>query len=150
MDSLSDCPICALHQDPIQVQTYVIYQSNTWILRHHSDPAPLLGWLLLDSVRHCAGPWDFTNNEMNDWGRAMAEACSLVRRLTSCDRVYSVAFGEGAPHLHAHLIPRFSSDPSTTAWCVADLYRAVASGSSAGTDHHDVVEFVRQARSEFN
>ena len=149
-DSSSQCAICALHQDPIQCQDHVILHSDCWMLRHHSNPAPLLGWLLLDTVRHCAGPWEFTDREMADWGRALKDACDLVRRRTGCDRVYTIAFGEGAPHLHVHLIPRFGRDAATTAWKVADLYRDVASGSRDAASPQAVLEFVKQARSEFH
>ena len=64
-------------------------------------------------------------------GGAVQQASQLVRDLTVCDRVYAIAFGEGAQHLHLHLIPRFVADPQTTAWCVADFYRAVAHGDAS-------------------
>jgi diadenosine tetraphosphate (Ap4A) HIT family hydrolase len=51
-------------------------------------------------------------------------ASQLVQQITGCERVYAIAFGEGAPHLHLHLIPRHVSNPLTAAWSVADLYRA--------------------------
>lgn len=55
----------------------------------------------------------------------MQQASQLVQEVTGCDRVYAIAFGEGARHLHLHLIPRFAEDPLSTAWKVADLYRAI-------------------------
>ena len=116
------CPICALHDDPVMVDRYEIQRSNLWILRHHPDPAPLPGWLLLDTFRHCSGPIDFTTAEMADWGRAVHDASQLIQALIGCDRVYCMAFGEGAQHLHLHLIPRFVGDPDTSAWSVADHY----------------------------
>ena len=87
---------------------------------------------------------------MADWGRALKDACDLVRRRTGCDRVYTIAFGEGAPHLQVHLIPRFGRDAAPTAWKVADLYRDVASGSRDAASPQAVLEFVKQARSEFH
>ena len=47
----------------------------------------------------------------------------LVKHVSGCDRVYAIAFGEGARHLHLHLIPRCNGIPETEAWAVADLYR---------------------------
>jgi diadenosine tetraphosphate (Ap4A) HIT family hydrolase len=48
--------------------------------------------------------------------------------------------------LHQHLIPRWSSDPATTAWRVADLYRAVAAGERPPADPAAVAALVQQAR----
>ena len=54
-----------------------------------------------------------------------------MKKITQCDRVYIIAFGEGAQHLHLHLIPRFIANPNTKAWSVADHYRSVDSGESS-------------------
>lgn len=116
------------------------------MLRHHPDPAPLPGWFLLDSVRHLGGPADFNPEEAAAWGTAVQHASSLVRELTGCDRVYAIAFGEGAPHLHLHLIPRFAHDPHTSAWLVADHYRAVVAGERPAANPADVAELVQLAR----
>ena len=92
---------------------FEIQRSDLWVLRHHPNPTPLPGWVLLDTLRHCAGPIDFTTDEANGWGIAVQQASRLVRQLTSCDRVYAIAFGEGAQHLHLHLIPRLIEADST-------------------------------------
>ena len=122
------CPICNLHRDIDQQKKYEIYRDDLWVLRHHPTPAPLLGWLLLDSLRHCSGPIDFSANESSNWGIAVRDACTLIKQLTQCDRIYTIAFGEGAQHLHLHLIPRLISNPATKAWSIADHYRSVDSG----------------------
>ena len=106
----------------------------------------MLGWLLLDTLRHCSGPVDFNSDEASRWGGAVQQASQLVRDLTVCDRVYAIAFGEGAQHLHLHLIPRFINDPATAAWSVADLYRAVACGDLQAAGPEAVQALVRHAR----
>ena len=148
--TVSDCPICALHVEPAMVRRYEIERSDLWVLRHHPDPAPLVGWLLLDSRRHCSGPLAFNAEEAADWGRAVQAASVLVQDLTGCDRVYAIAFGEGAQHLHLHLIPRFIDDPATAAWSVADLYRAVACGDLQAAGPEAVQALVRHARTVTN
>jgi diadenosine tetraphosphate (Ap4A) HIT family hydrolase len=69
-----------------------------------------------------------------------------VQRLSGCGRVYAIAFGEGAQHLHLHLIPRHLDDPATAAWSVADHYRAVACGERPAADPRRVRELVETAR----
>jgi diadenosine tetraphosphate (Ap4A) HIT family hydrolase len=58
--------------------------------------------------------------------------------------VDAIAFGEGAPHLHLHLIPRFAADPTSTAWSVADLYRDVLAGAHPPADPDRGREVVEQ------
>jgi diadenosine tetraphosphate (Ap4A) HIT family hydrolase len=97
---------------------------------------------LLDARRHLGGPLQFNAAEAAAWGVAVQQASQLVQQLTGCDRVYAIAFGEGARHLHLHLIPRFSADPTSEAWKVADLYRAVATGERPPASATDVQRLV--------
>jgi diadenosine tetraphosphate (Ap4A) HIT family hydrolase len=129
---------------------YEIGRGSHWLLRHHPDPAPLVGWLLLDSLRHVAGPVDFNDQEAASWGLAVRYASGLLKEQTGCDRVYAIAFGEGAPHLHLHLIPRFADDPRTSAWLVADHYRAVSAGEREPAPPEQLTDLVDRARSSFS
>ena len=140
------CAICQLHTDPVGCRSHEIGRGALWLLRHHPDPAPLAGWLLLDARRHLGGPLAFTDLEAAAWGTAVRHASQLVQTLTGCERVYAIAFGEGAPHLHLHLIPRFAADPDSAAWSVADLYRAVVAAERPAADPRRVQELVTQAR----
>lgn len=143
---MNECGVCALHADPAAQRRYEIGRGPLWILRHHPDPAPLTGWLLLDAVRHLGGALQFTAQEASAWGLAVQKASQLVQQLSGCDRVYAIAFGEGARHLHLHLIPRFGSDPQSEAWRVADLYRAVARGERPPAPADAIQACVNQAR----
>jgi diadenosine tetraphosphate (Ap4A) HIT family hydrolase len=140
------CAICQIHADPSLRQALEIARGELWLLRHHPAPAPLAGWLLLDARRHVGGPLAFTDEEAAAWGGAVRHASQLVQRLSGCERVYAIAFGEGAPHLHLHLIPRLAADPASAAWSVADLYRAVAAGGRPAADSQRVRELVAAAR----
>jgi len=141
---MNQCSVCLQHKNPVASERYEISSNTLWILRHHPDPAPLTGWLLLDARRHMGGPLEFTPEEASAWGAAVQQASLLVQQLTGCHRVYAIAFGEGAHHLHMHLIPRFGSEPASEAWKVADLYRAVTAGSRPAAAPAAVAEFVEQ------
>ena len=148
------CAICRLHQDPLSRERYEISRSELWLIRHHPDPTPLPGWLLLDSMRHCGGPLDFEPSEAQSWGGAVRDASRLVQQITGCDRVYAIAFGEGAPHLHLHLIPRFADDPATSRWQTAPgssegpeqgcLCSSGAGDGGVGATDHDASARLRQ------
>ena len=143
---MQNCGVCDHHRSTSDQFNYEIVRTTHWVFRHHPAPAPLLGWLLLDSRRHLSGPIDFQPDEAASLGKAIQIGSGLVQRLTKCDRVYAIAFGEGAHHLHLHLIPRFQDDLNTTAWAVADHYRAVSNGQRAAVAPIKVAEFVKQAR----
>lgn len=140
------CGICRLHGDREAMAHDEILRQDLWLLRHHPRPAPLAGWLLLDSRRHLGGPIDFLPEEAVAFGPMLQRCSELVRTLTGCGRVYAIAFGEGARHLHVHLIPRHGDDPGSEAWRVADLYRAVSAGERAAAPERQVEQLVRQAR----
>ena len=142
----ASCAICQIHGDRTHQEAYELGRGALWLLRHHPDPSPLAGWLFLDARRHLGGPLAFNDLEAVSWGSAVRHASQLVQRLTGCDRVYAIAFGEGAPHLHLHLIPRCVADPASAAWSVADLYRAVAAGERTPADPIRVRELVAAAR----
>jgi len=143
---MPSCGVCQLHNNPEARSRYEIGRGPLWILRHHPDPAPLPGWLLLDARRHLGGPIDFLPNEAAAWGAAVQQASQLVQTLSGCDRVYAIAFGEGARHLHLHLIPRFGSEPASEAWAVADLYRAMVAGNRAAAAPQQVADLVQRGR----
>ena len=62
-----NCPVCDLHHDIDQWNKYEIDRDDPSVLRHHPAPAPApapqVGWLLLDSLRHCSCPIDSYTNE---------------------------------------------------------------------------------------
>ena len=170
-DSSLDCAICRLHgglpppstaaAEPAAAASWsaaedslegpesgglLIGRCGSFLLRHHPLPSPLLGWLLLDARRHVGGPADFNPAEAAGFGAALQQASALVRELTGCERVYALAFGEGARHLHMHLVPRQAGDPATEAWRVADLYREVVAGVRPAVEAAAVRELVERAR----
>lgn len=148
MNDLSACGVCRIHaQLPNgDGSELVIGRFGPWLLRHHPLPAPLPGWLILDSLRHVGGPADFSDEECMALGPMLRRSSALVRQLSGCDRVYAIAFGEGARHFHLHLIPRHGADPASESWRVADLYRALLAGERPQADPALVADLVRRAR----
>jgi diadenosine tetraphosphate (Ap4A) HIT family hydrolase len=142
------CDVCRIHEDSVARQELEIVRDDRWVVRHHAQPSPLVGWTFLCTHRHVQGMADLNDLEAAEFGHRMRETCAAVRQITGCDRVYAVAFGQGAPHLHVHLIPRFDADPQTRAWEVADHYRAVERGERPAADPGRVRQFVAHMRQE--
>ena len=142
----SACSICGLHADRDRLGSTEIWRDRLWLLRHHDLPSPLSGWCLLDARRHIGGPMDFGADEALQWGAIVQRASQLVKEVSGCERVYAIAFGEGARHLHLHLIPRHPWGARTAAWSVADLYRRVASEQEPAAGQEEVEAFLTKAR----
>ncbi len=71
-----------------------------------------------------------------------------IRVAVGVPRVYVVMFGEGAQHLHAHLIPRDPGRAGTSAWEIADWYRAVESGQRESATDLDIARIITRVRDE--
>jgi diadenosine tetraphosphate (Ap4A) HIT family hydrolase len=110
-------------------------------------PAPLAGWFLLDSVRCVRNPADFNAAEAASFGAVLQRVTRAVREACGVPRTYTIMFGEGAPHLHAHIVPRDPAEPDSCAWSVADLYRAVERGLRAPAPSEAVDAAVARVRS---
>lgn len=140
------CGVCALHArqggPPLLAWT-----DGTWLVRHHAHPAPLAGWFLLDSVRCVRNAADFDPAEAASFGQVLQRVTRAVREACEVPRTYTIMFGEGAPHLHAHIVPRNPAEPASCAWSVADLYRDVERGARAPADPGAVDAIVARVRS---
>ena len=141
-----NCAVCEIQAELEPGADSLLYCDGPWLLRHHPHPSPLVGWLLLDTRRHVPGPDAFDEAEAAAFGPMLRRCCALVKELAGCDRVYAIAFGEGARHFHLHLIPRHGADSGTESWRVADLYRAVVAGEQLPADPVAVASFLCQAR----
>lgn len=140
------CGICASHA-PGEARTQLeAWRDEHWVVHHHLDPAPLVGWTFLSALRHVQGPADLTDAEAATFGTTLRRVSRAIRSLTACDRVYAIAFGQGAPHMHVHLIPRYDAQAQTRAWAVADFYRAVEFGRHPAADPIRVRAFVQELR----
>ena len=90
------CDICRIHGDAARYGDLECHRGAHWLVRHHPLPSPLVGWTFLCAVRHVQGPADFTDAEADGFGRAMRSVSAALRSITGCDRVYAIAFGQGA------------------------------------------------------
>jgi diadenosine tetraphosphate (Ap4A) HIT family hydrolase len=70
-----------------------------------------LGYLMVEPKRHVAGLGDLTDEEAADLGRVINDAARALKKSERAEHVYIVVLGDGAPHLHVHLIPRYPGTP---------------------------------------
>src|SRR5579859_1665529 len=84
----------------------VIYEDALWRLEHSLAPAPLSGWLVLKTRRHCEGLDRLTEAEAAELGPLLRRISAALRAVTGAQNIYSVLLAESVAHLHIHLIPR--------------------------------------------
>lgn len=144
MARVADCVICRMNDPNDELYVDVLAENKLWLVYHWKpEKAPLPGYLMFHSQRHVQGPADFTDEEAANFTFAIRHVSRILREVTGADRIYTIAIGETGPHLHAHLIPRYSDarlkamgiEPKMgTAMGVFDLFRAVSGGQHPPTD----------------
>ena len=97
---------------------------------------------MLISKRHVPGPGHFDDREANNFGLALRHVSRVLEDVTGALRIYTAAMGEGSPHFHCHLVPRYAVMPKDAkAWAVFDLQRAAAAGEIV-TDEAEVARTI--------
>ena len=69
------------------------------------------GWLVVEPKRHAPGLGDLTDDEACAVGRLTNRLARLLKEAASAEHVYAFVFGDGVPHLHVHLAPRYQNTP---------------------------------------
>lgn len=75
------------------------------------DEAVYLGILVVEPRRHAPQLGDLTEVEAARLGVVTNLLAAGLRRVEGAEHVYSFVFGEGVPHLHVILTPRYPGTP---------------------------------------
>jgi len=140
-----NCAVCEQHA-AARASGHVLWTDGRFLVLHHPEPSPLVGWLRLDAVGHVGGVADLSDDDAARFGVLHARIAACMKQALGVDRVYSIAFGESAHHLHMHLVPRFAHRDDLAAWALADGYRACLRDPSTAAEHlavHDARERFR-------
>ena len=109
-----DCFICEKHRQGDQAQGGVIFEDDLVYVGHShalAGPTAYRGYLMVEPKRHAAGLGDLTDVEAEAVGRLANRVARLQRELLGAEHVYSFVYGDGIPHLHVHLAPRYPGTP---------------------------------------
>jgi|GEM_PF-388700 len=116
-----DCPLCRRLRG----------RSAEWLAQSRVtalSPGPFFaqwpGALMLVSRRHVREQTDLRPIDARETYLDLLDAERALRRITGCDRVNVVKFGNVTPHLHWHLIPRYLEERygRLTSWEVEQLH----------------------------
>jgi histidine triad (HIT) family protein len=121
----ADCFVCRKHRDRgALLPGGPVAEDDLVVVSHVVTPAALgrdgttayLGHLFVEPVRHAAGLADLSDAEAGAVGRHAARASRALRAVAGAEHVYSAIIGDGVPHLHVHLMPRYPGTPREYWW----------------------------------
>jgi len=69
------------------------------------------GHLFVEPRRHAPGVPDLTDAEAERVGWWCTRVSRSLRDVPGAEHIYMAVFGDGVPHLHVHLLPRFPGTP---------------------------------------
>ena len=143
----AQCGVCRQNGGEAEIPGGVIWENDLWFVRHIAPPYPLAGWTMFHTQRHVQGPAHFTDAEAAKFGPVLRHVSRALEQATGALRLYTVAFGESTPHMHAHLIPRYEKMPNNVvAFGVADIMRGVAKGEIPAADPAQVMSVIEKLR----
>lgn len=95
------CPIC-LSDIP---DAYEYFRARYWRIRHSQD-TNILGYCIIEPVRHILDLSEAQNRELAEYGSLLSALMKVQRELLQPARIYTFSLAEAVPHYHLHVIPR--------------------------------------------
>lgn len=79
-------------------------------VRHCEEEKKLNGYLYIEPHSHWTSYQEWTKDSFSDFGKALEFATKWIYKNHSPIKIYTVTVSEMVPHMHFHLIPRYSDD----------------------------------------
>src|SRR5258708_10102891 len=115
-DAGAECFVCRKHRDggslipggPIAEDELVLVSHIvTGDALGRGGTTAYMGHLFVEPRRHAPGLADLTDAEAQDVGWWCTRASRAPREVAGAEHVYAAVIGDGVPHLHVHLLPRY-------------------------------------------
>jgi histidine triad (HIT) family protein len=147
----ADCFVCRKHADrgPL-LPGGPVAQDDLVLVSHIATPDTLgrggttayLGHLFVEPRRHAPGLADLTPAEAARVGLWCTRASQALRDVAGAEHVYAAVIGDGVPHLHVPLMPRYPGTPPEYRWTRVDEWPQARRGGPA-----EIEAFVGSLRS---
>ncbi len=146
----TECFVCRKHRDRgVLTPGGPVAEDDLIVVSHVVTPDVLgregttayLGHLLVEPRRHAPGLADLTDAEARRTGWWCTRASQALREAAGAEHVYAAVIGDGVPHLHIHLMPRFPGTPREYWWSRLDEWPQARRGDVA-----EIAGFVAELR----
>jgi histidine triad (HIT) family protein len=137
---IADCFVCRKHRDRGSLMPGgPVAEDDLVLVSHIVTPGVLgrdgttayLGHLFVEPRRHAPGLADLTDTEARTVGWWCTRASRALRDVAGADHVYAAVIGDGVPHLHVHLLPRYPGTPREYWWTRVDEWPQARRGNTA-------------------
>jgi diadenosine tetraphosphate (Ap4A) HIT family hydrolase len=105
----SDCPMCRGAAADAELERVEVWQDAHWRLTV-SLSSEVAGFAYLEPKRHIRYITELDGPEAATFGPALARCTRALQDAAGAEIVYLYIFGDGVPHLHAHLAPHRRGD----------------------------------------
>ena len=145
----ADCFVCRKHTEqgawmpggPVGEDELVVVSHLTPAAPGRAGGPVYLGHLFVEPRRHVPGLGDLTGDEARAVGWWCARASRALREAAGAEHVYAAVIGDGTPHLHVHLLPRYPGTPREYWWTRVDEWPDARRGLAP-----EITELVRSLR----
>jgi histidine triad (HIT) family protein len=111
---IPDCFICRKHRGEIVIPGGAIYEDDLLYAGHvgmQEGQAAYLGYIIVETKRHAPDLADLTDVESQAVGLLVAHISRALRDSEKAEHIYAFVIGDGVPHFHLHVIPRYPGAP---------------------------------------
>jgi histidine triad (HIT) family protein len=113
--TVQDCIICRKHRGEVIIPGGAIYEDDLVYAGHaqirDGQAAAYLGYLMAETKRHAPGLADLTDAEAAALGVLVAHLSRALQATEGAEHVYAFVIGDGVPHVHVHVVPRYPGAP---------------------------------------
>lgn len=101
------------HKGNITVPGGAIYEDELVYVGHvHWDSEETyLGYVMIDIKRHVPGLAELTDEEAKRFGLISSRVSKALKESEGAEHIYTFVSGNGVPHMHMHIIPRYANTP---------------------------------------
>lgn len=108
------CFVCMKHRLGDGAEGGVLLEDDLLYVGHvHTlaGPTAYRGHLVVEPKRHVVAIGDLNESEASALGLTASRMARLLQEVEGAEHVYVYAVGDEVPHLHVHLVPRYSGTP---------------------------------------
>jgi diadenosine tetraphosphate (Ap4A) HIT family hydrolase len=102
-----NCKICELQNVEVP---YLIFESEFFRIRHSELEKNSPGYLYLEPKKHIERFIEFSTSEYIDYAKCLEIGMNWIEKNLKPKKIYLVTISEAVPHIHFHLVPRFTEE----------------------------------------
>lgn len=104
-----DCKICKIHStfEPIPG-----LQFENWIVRPAELEKNCPGYYYIEASGHSTSYIEVNEEAWKEYGKIIQSITGLIYQNYSPLKIYTVSIAEMVPHLHFHMVPRYTPSPT--------------------------------------